>query len=63
MFFRYDIKTNKLTFKCMEVYYTHLILPTCFGHSCDYLRRGALRNIDTLKYYRLFEPMHRYKKR
>ena len=28
--------------KCMEVYYTRCIPPTCFGHSCGYLQ-GATK--------------------
>ena len=54
MFFRYDIKTNKRTFKCRKVYFTHLIPRTHFGHSCGYLQGGALRSVDTLKYCRRF---------
>jgi hypothetical protein len=54
MFFRYDIKTDKRTFKCTEVYCTHLITPTRFVHSCGYFQGGALRIINTLKYYKRF---------
>jgi len=46
---------------CMKVYYTHRIPPTCFGHSSGRLQRGVLQRIDTLKYYRSFEPMRRCK--
>lgn len=56
----YDIK-QKNTHKCMKVYYTHRIKPTCFDLSCDHLQGGALRRIDTWKYYRNFEPRYRYK--
>ena len=38
----------------MNVYYTHCIPPTCFGHSCGHLQGGALQRIDTSKYYRSF---------
>jgi hypothetical protein len=27
--------------KCMKVYYTHCIPPTCFGHPCGHLQGGA----------------------
>jgi len=37
------------------------ILPTCFGFSCGDLQGGALGSTDISKYYRSFEPMHRYK--
>lgn len=40
--------------KCMKVYYTHRIAPTCFGHSCSHLQEDALQRIGTLKYYRSF---------
>jgi len=37
----------------MNVYYTHCIPPTCFGHSCGHLQGGALqrtdRHIETLQ--------------
>jgi hypothetical protein len=48
---------------CIEVYHTHRMPPTCVGHSCGHLQGGALQRIDTwkhYKYYRSFEPMHRY---
>ena len=45
----------------MKVYYTNRTLPTCFGLSCGGLQGGAFRRKDTSKYYRSFEPMHRYK--
>jgi len=36
----------------MEVYFTHILPPTRFSHSCGFLRGGALRSIVTSKYYR-----------
>lgn len=57
---RYDIKQTN-THKCMKVYYTHRIKPTCFGLSCGHLQGDAFRRKDTWKYYRNFEPRHRYK--
>jgi hypothetical protein len=30
-------------YKCMKVYYTHHILPTCFSHSCGHLQGGVLQ--------------------
>jgi len=35
--------------KCMRVYHTHRIPPTCFGHSCGHLQGGALHRIETWK--------------
>jgi len=40
--------------KCMTVYYTHDITPTCFGHSCYHLQNNALQRTETLKHYRTF---------
>jgi len=45
-----------------KVYYTNRTLPTRFDLSCGGLLGGAFRRTDTSKYYRSFEPMHRYKK-
>jgi hypothetical protein len=28
------ITKHTIVYKCMKVYYTHRIPPTCFGHSC-----------------------------
>ena len=49
-------KISKATnaYKCMKVYYTHCILPTCFSHSSGHLQGGALQWIDTSEYYRSF---------
>jgi hypothetical protein len=46
------IKKTTNAHKCMKVYFTHRIPPTCFGQSCGHLEGSALRRIDTRKYYR-----------
>jgi len=33
--------------KCMVIYYTHCIAPTCSGYTCDHPQRGTLQGIDT----------------
>jgi hypothetical protein len=38
--------------KCMKVYCTHCMPPTCFGHSCGHLQGDALQRIHTSKGYR-----------
>jgi hypothetical protein len=38
----------------MEVFYTHPIPPTCFGHSGGHLQGDALQRIHTPKYYERF---------
>jgi hypothetical protein len=44
--------------KCIKVYYTHSIPPTCFGHSCGHLHGDALQTISTSKYYRSTTSKH-----
>ena len=46
-------------YECVKLYFTHLIPPTCFDHSCGHLQGGALQRIGTSKCYRCLEPIHR----
>jgi hypothetical protein len=47
--------------KRMKLYDTHRTPAACFEHSCGHPQEGALQRIDTSKYYRIFQPMHRYR--
>jgi len=38
--------------KCMDVYYTRCVTPTCFDYTCGYPQGGALQEIDISRYYR-----------
>jgi hypothetical protein len=40
--------------KCMKMYYTHGISPTCFGHSRGHLQGGALQRIHTSEFHVVF---------
>jgi hypothetical protein len=42
--------------KCSKLYYIHSKPPTCFGHTCEYPRGGALQRI----YAQFFETIHKY---
>lgn len=37
--------------KCMKVYNTHHISPTCFDHSCGHFLGCALKRMDKSKYF------------
>ena len=39
---------------CLEVYYTHRMIPTRFGYSYGHPQGGELQSIDTSKYHRSF---------
>jgi len=54
----YDILCATLYIK---IYYKHNVPPTCFGHSCCHLQGHKLQKMDTLKWYEVCEPRHRYK--
>jgi len=40
--------------KCMKVYNTHCIPPTCFSHSCGHFQGCALKRMDKSKYFNSF---------
>jgi len=43
--------------KCMKVYYTQRILPTCFGHLCGHFQGGALKRISISNVTEVFKQM------
>ena len=43
--------------KCMKVYHTHRVSPTCFGHSCGHLQGGSLKRISASNVTEVFKQM------
>lgn len=46
---------------CVKIYYKHSVPPIYFGHSRGHLQGHKLQKMDTLKFYEVREPKHRYK--
>jgi len=48
------IPEQRRAHKCMDVYFTHCIAPTCSGYTWGHPQGDALQGIDISRYYRTF---------